>query len=259
MTAEQPVGLTPRSTARGRPRTTGDLVCARCARSVAKARVRWPEGPICGICFHRATRTYGHCPGCQEHRLLPGPPNHDGVPTCVSCASIGYDFHCTNCGHEGEFYRRGICARCALRDDLTAALVTPAAAPESLARLVDALCASQRPESIFVWMRSPKVKALFAALVTGGTPLTHEGLDSHGTGHAVEHLRALLVHADALPQRDPYLARFERWLKAKLAPLPAQVAQPVEQFATWHHLKRIRAKCADGSSGRGPVHCRLPA
>jgi hypothetical protein len=253
MTAEQPSGLVPRSTSRGRPRTTGDVVCARCHRPAAKARVRWPEGPVCGVCFHHATRTYGPCPRCGKQRLLPGPPA-DGKPACAPCAGIDYDFHCKRCGNEGEFYRRGICARCALRDDLTAALVTPAADPEAMMKLADVLCASGRPESIFVWKRSPTVKALLAAVATGTTPLSHDGLDAHGHGPAVEHLRALLVHSGLLPRRDPYLAQFEQWIGDKLAPLPRQVAQPVGQFATWHHLKRIRGKSAAGNSARGPVH-----
>src|SRR5690606_12453383 len=148
MTTDQPVGLTPRSTTRGRPRTTGVVTCARCHRAAGKARTRWPEGPICGTCFYRATRTHGTCPTCGEDRLLPGPPTEDGAPTCGPCAGIVQDFHCTRCGHEGEFYRRGrLCARCALREDLTAELVTPAAEPELMRRLVDALCAAERPES----------------------------------------------------------------------------------------------------------------
>ncbi|WP_298461375.1 recombinase XerD [uncultured Cellulomonas sp.] len=165
------------------------------------------------------------------------------------------DFHCTRCGHEGEFYRRGrICARCALREDLTAELVTRAAEPGPMRRLVDALCASDRPESILAWKRSPNVQALLRSLTTGETPMTHEGLDTLGYRHHVEHLRALLIHHGLLARRDPYLARFETWIRDKLAPLPRHVAQPVEQFATWHHLNRIRAKAAAGSPTHGPVH-----
>src|SRR5690606_12231608 len=179
MTTDQPVGLTPRSTTRGRPRTTGVVTCARRHRAAGKARTRWPEGPIGGPSFSRATRTHGTCPACGEDRLLPGPPTEDGAPTCGPCAGIVQDFHCTRCGHEGEFYRRGrLCARCALREDLTAELVTPAAEPELMRRLVDALCAAERPESIFTWKRSPKVQELLRSLATGQTPMTHDGLDT---------------------------------------------------------------------------------
>ena len=53
------IEVNPRNTVQGRPRTSGSRVCARCYRAAAKYRIRWPEGPICGICFHNAMRTHG--------------------------------------------------------------------------------------------------------------------------------------------------------------------------------------------------------
>src|SRR5690606_17654333 len=66
------IEVNPRNTAQGRPRTSGSRVCARCYRAAAKYRIRWPEGPICGICFHNAMRTHGNCAHCGTDRLLPG-------------------------------------------------------------------------------------------------------------------------------------------------------------------------------------------
>ncbi|NMR32532.1 recombinase XerD, partial [Arthrobacter sp. SF27] len=63
-----------------------------------------------------------------------------------------------------------------------------------------------------------------------------------------------MVHHDLLPYRDPYLARFETWIEDKLHPLPPEVARPVEHFAKWHHLKRIRSTATPDSPARGPVH-----
>ena len=56
------------------------------------------------------------------------------------------------------------------------------------------------------------------------------------------------------PKRDPYLPRFEKWIVAKLDGLPNEVRQPVQHFATWHHLRRIRSKAAAGAATRGPAH-----
>lgn len=254
MTGDRPEGLNARNTTRGRPRSAGSIVCDRCGNGVRKTRVNWPEGRVCGPCFTLATRTYGTCPGCGEFRLLPGPPGGSHGPTCSTCAGIAFDFHCARCGHEGEFYRRGICARCALRDDLSDILFDGDADQEAMTNVVEALCNAQRPESIITWKRSPKVQALLTTLGTGTTPLTHDGLDNYDGGQEVEHLRALLVHSEFLPPRDPYLARFEQWIAAKVEPLPAEVAQPVEQFATWHHLRRIRTMEAPRSSRQAPVH-----
>ncbi len=255
MTTESPAGLTPRNTSRGRPRTSGTATCARCGRAAGKTRATWPEGKICGPCFTTATRTHGTCPDCGQHRLLPGPSEHDG-PRCGPCAGILHNFHCARCGHEGEFYRRGICARCALGDDLTELLLTSTADPATAQRLVDVLFAADRPESIITWKRSPKVQDLLTSLSSGQTPLTHEGLDEHRetAGRAADHLRALLVHHGLLPYQDPYLARFESWIKDKLKPLPAEVAKPVEYFATWHHLRRIRSMATPDTNAQAPVH-----
>lgn len=183
---------------------------------------------------------------------MPGPPNADGHPICSTCAEIPYDFHCERCGVEAGHHRGSLCARCALRDDLHQLLGGPPTDPV-LVGLVDALAVSGRPESIIVWKRSPKVQALLRRLGDGTISISHEGLDTV-PGKPTEHLRALLQHHGLLPQRDPYLPRFEQWIDTKLDGLSDEVRQPVLHFGTWHHLRRIRAKAAAGASTRGPVH-----
>ena len=140
--------------------------------------------------------------------------------------------------------------RCSLRADLTPLLITPTGDVTAMQTLIDVLCAVDRPESIIVWKRSPKVQSLLTGLGDGTIALTHEGLDACGDGGTVSHLRALLQHHGLLPHRDPHLARFEAWIGRKLVDLPEPVARPVEQFATWHHLRRIRAKVGAGAPAR---------
>ncbi|MFB9732648.1 recombinase XerD [Ornithinimicrobium kibberense] len=250
----KPAGLSPRSTARGRPRTTTlrDDPCARCGRNIPRLAANWPEGRLCYVCYYNAVQTRGTCPACLQSRLLPGLRRPDNAPICSTCASIPVDFHCERCDIEAGHHRGHLCARCALRDDLHA-LLGREPADLALAGLIDALCASERPESILVWKRSPKVQALLRNLGDGTIPVTHEGLDTV-PGKPTEHLRAMLQHHGLLPQRDPYLPRFEQWILAKLDGLPDDVRQPVQYFATWHHLRRIRAKAAAGAATRGPVH-----
>lgn len=60
-------------------------------------------------------------------------------------------------------------------------------------------------------------------------------------------MRSLLEHNGILPARDDALARFERWLKQKLEAITeTAVRTPVEQFATWHHLRRLRGTSTPG-------------
>lgn len=239
-----------------RPAATGTAAeagnpCARCGRKIPRVAATWPEGQLCNICYYNALHTRGTCPECLQDRLLPG-PSSGGGPVCATCAEIPYDFHCDRCDTEAGHHRGRLCARCALRDDLHQILGGEPENP-ALRGLIDALCASDRPESILVWKRSPKVQTLLRGLGDGTIALSHEGLDAV-PGKPTEHIRALLQHHGLLPHRDANLHRFEDWIAVKLEGLPAEVRQPVQHFATWHHLRNIRAKSDAGTNTRGPVH-----
>lgn len=265
---ETEIRVRPRNTTRGRPRTTGRLTCARCHRQAAKIRITWPDGRICGICFHDAMRHHGSCATCGERRLLPGRTDA-GNPCCGDCAGIT-NLTCTRCGVEAEHYRKGTCARCVLDTEL-AQLLHPAQADRpdaggsdgldsqdldaSMRRLHAGMIRADRPESLITWLRAAAVRDLLARLATGQVPLTHEGLDALPAGRGVEHMRALLETYDVLAPRDHHLALFERWLDDKLATLEdRRLRQPLEQFARWHHLNRLRRGAKPGQGNRGPVH-----
>lgn len=239
---------------RGRPRSTGNVVCGRCGRQVAKTRVTWPDGQICGICYTEATRTYGACDECGQARLLPG---RDGQRClCRGCAGITTALDCTRCGQEGERYRAGICARCALRDDLTD-LLTPRDAPPlpAAVKLIEALCSAGRPESIHTWKRNPVVRQTLVDIGSGAITLDHDSFNAARLGRAGGHLRELLIQHGLLPPRDPDLALFEAWLDKRLNQIddPA-VRKPIERFANWHHLERIRHKVRRGEPVAGSTH-----
>ena len=245
-----------RSTTQGRPRiTNGKYECSRCARMANRLRVYWPGDQLCNSCFYIAMRTHGICPKCGHDGVLPGRLNRtDPRPVCVSCAGIPTDYTCESCRAEGELYRKGQCAHCALRDDLTALMVNGAADRIAMETIVEVFCGVDRPESIFTWKRSPKVEALLTGLALGDIALSHDGLDTAGGGRHVSHLRSLLEHHGLLPQRDEHLARFETWLASKLDAISKRAVRgPVEQFATWHHLSRLRRNSLPGQSSDGPV------
>lgn len=110
-----------------------------------------------------------------------------------------------------------------------------------------------RPESIHTWKRNPKVGQLLRGLGDSSIALTHDGFDDAPASTAREHVRELLVHHGLFPRRDPDLARFERWLQERLDSIgDPTVRRPLEQFARWHHLRRIRRRV--GQELRGAVH-----
>ncbi|MDD1478560.1 hypothetical protein [Arthrobacter sp. H16F315] len=191
--------------------------------------------------------------------MLPGrSPAHGNEPVCVECAGITQDYHCGRCGAETEHYRQDTCARCSLRDDLTVLLRVDESVPgaeTAPAKLLTALCGAQRPESILTWLRRAGVRDLLGRLAAGDIPLSHEALDKETHSLRVEHVRSLLIHHHLLPNRDHYLALFERWLTSKIEAVEdPDVRRPLESFARWHHLRRIRSLSAEGKPTRGPVH-----
>ena len=108
---------------------------------------------------------------------------------------------------------------------------------------MDAFCATGRPESIMGWKRNPRVQQALSAIGDGTLPITHNGIDHADLGREGEHLRAILMHLALLPARNSDLIRLEQWLERRLATIDDPgIRRPLEQFATWHHLERIRRK-----------------
>ncbi|WP_440711752.1 site-specific recombinase [Herbiconiux sp. YIM B11900] len=209
---------------------------------VAKIRVHWPDGAICGACFTAGVRTRGVCASCGDHRLLPGRTGAGGA-ICRDCAGITTNMTCDRCGTEAERFRHGNCIRCILHDELSA-ILRPNDPPDlRLRRLVETLAASARPESIHTWMRGRGTALALAQLGNRTVTLDHASFDSRSSP-ALEHIRDILIHHHMLPALpDKHLAGFERWLQVRLSELAPRphVHQPVEQFARWHHLKRLHS------------------
>jgi hypothetical protein len=93
--------------------------CVRCGRRAGKS-ANW-EGAICRSCSERAASTYGHCPGCDADRLLPG-RGPDGTPVCRDCAGITRSFFCARCNFEGRLLGERLCERCTLSNRMSVAL-----------------------------------------------------------------------------------------------------------------------------------------
>ncbi|MET8317577.1 recombinase XerD [Rhodococcus erythropolis] len=167
----------------------------------------------------------------------------EGKPICRECAGIITALDCTNCGREAERLRGGHCARCVVTADLTATL-RPHNPPDlRLKRLIAELANVSRPESIVTWMRGKAAAELLAKIGNRELMLSHGAFDALPPARHVEHLREMLVRLHILPDRgDPRLARFAAWLEDRLETLADRpdVRAALEQFARWHHLRRMR-------------------
>lgn len=215
------------------------LTCSICGRS-APCEISAATGqPWCRACRQRWAR----CAGCGQVR-----PTRGGTadhPTCATCTrpDPGFWRRCPGCGQPGQL-RAGPCPRCTIDQRLRALLADEAGhiRPE-LQTLHQTLAAAERPNTVARWLDKGHAPAILRELGTGRRPLTHQALDELPAGKPVEHLRAILVAADALPTRDEHMARVERWTVCTIADrADADEQQLLHRYADWHLLRRLRGR-----------------
>lgn len=235
------------------PRTPGGRYCVRCAATGVKFATTWPEGSICRRCYQQATRRHGTCPLCLTPRLLPGRIGDTDV--CTDCAGIPKDFHCSRCGREDEPVRVGLCAHCALTDDLTALLddgtgrIAPALLP-----IYAALTGQTHARSATVWLiTNPDAAALLRDLAQGVRPLEHATFTSHPHPRKVAFLHELFIEHQLLGPMNLDIERFQTWLTAKLSQAVESDARTITQYARWVHLNRMRHLAETGSLSKGTI------
>jgi integrase len=216
---------------------TGSVCANGCGRTTK--RPVWPGGALCFVCANGRVRRHGLCPSCGFIRSLPG--GIGDAPMCATCGGITESLVCRTCGADDDFRSLGRCRRCSLRtrldrlfDDGTGR-VNPTLVP-----LVDALGAMEVPRGGISWLSRQDTSERIRAIATGEIPLTHEGLDTLAMSNGREHLRELLITHGVLPERDRYLAAYERWAKDRVA----SVTEPADRrlitaYLRWHHGPRM--------------------
>ncbi|WP_433264820.1 hypothetical protein ACQPZF_36180 [Actinosynnema sp. CS-041913] len=163
---------------------------------------------------------------------------------CQTCYKNHESSHaeCQRCGTIERLHHRGLCPTCAY-PEVIRELLTPSSGtmrPE-LQPVLTALTATD-PHTGLNWAARARTRTLLSTLATANEPISHSLLDRTNPSSATAHLRALLVNAGALPPRDERLVGLERAIDRRIE----RVSDPDERkilrsFATWHHLRRLRA------------------
>lgn len=246
-----PKPYTPRRRSGRQRQTEGAYACGRCHRNVAGLKAWWPDAAVCYVCFVEAANTYGECPDCSQHRLLPGRSLTTGQPICRDCSGITTPLVCNTCGKEGQRVRAGECASCALRTTLTGYL-QPDQRPQAQA-LIDALTQVSRPLSLIHWLNKNKTSvAILTGLGDGSIAYSHDAFDELPAGGSREHLRALLIQHELLPPRDRFLPAFHTWLDDKLRSVDGQNHHSIlRRFAQWTTVRTAHARIELGQSTEG--------
>ncbi|NLE81161.1 MAG: hypothetical protein GX610_16570 [Rhodococcus sp.] len=213
------------------------LTCTICGRRGPAEISRLTGEPWCAACKQRWAR----CAGCRQVK-----PIRSGTleaPLCAGCTDSNHPL-CPGCGTAERLVGKRPCTRCVLAERLRALLADDSGniRPE-LTVLHRTLVNTDRPRTVLKWLSRSSAAAVLGDLGSGARPLTHDSLDDLGPSKPVEHLRSVLVATRALPVRDEYLVRVERWTTDTVD----EIADPenrklLRHYATWHLMRRLRAR-----------------
>jgi hypothetical protein len=155
---------------------------------------------------------------------------------------------CSTCGSAPKARSRARCWRCITTEASAAVLDDRTGRVDArFVPLHDSLCAAASPESSARWVTTPAVAERLRALVSGEVPLTHVGVDTLPAGLGREHLRERLMAAGILPERDKYLAAFDRWAAARLEAIADdEQRRTIRTYLHWHQRRRLREKSETG-------------
>lgn len=242
-------------TARHAPREP----CAECGTTAAVAKRRSDGAAVCARCYDHPTRTCGVCGRTRRVALRGTITTPDICPTCyqapkIICSVCGT----TDLGRRATADGKPMCFRCQATRRVDTVLAGPdGQIPESLLTLRDAIVAADNPRSTLANLTRNKSLALLASIARGDKLLSHDTLDEQAGRYSIEHLRALLVAAAALPARDEHMIRLQRYA----ADLAAAIDHPddrrtVAAFTRWHVMARLRHRTTGDLTANAAHRCR---
>ncbi|MFG2895255.1 hypothetical protein [Streptomyces sp. NPDC048248] len=212
--------------------------CSRCG-DIKRIDYRGPAGEaLCKPCG--APRPCSRCHKLRHiHRRTP-----QGERLCTTCWRKHPDAQrpCTNCATIERLHHHGLCHRCAAHRRLTTILGGPdQTVPPALQPVLHAMLRTPPATLLRSLLPYRSTHTLLTQLAALPGPVTHTALDHLTPAKAVKALRAQLVAAGALPDRDEHLATLEKWLTKTLARVPSPHDRLIlRSYATFTHLRRLR-------------------
>ena len=226
---------------------TGIHPCDECGQVVplnARADGRSTVGRnLCVRCYRHPKRECGICGRNRRVALRATGTSPDICPTCYQAPLVD----CTVCGQQALGRRttkngKAWCFACQAIDRIDRLLAGPdGSIPAGIKEVRDVLVATGRPRSILSNWNNTESLSLLAKLARQHDRLSHELLDAEGDRFSVGYLRALLVAAGSLPERDEHATRLRRFA----ARVIDEVADPrhrqvLSRYARWHVVARAK-------------------
>jgi len=226
-------------------------LCPGCGRSVKEI-----NKPLCSVCETDSAR--GDCVTCGARCL------RDEFGHCHRCRQREQRrcARCDSAGPRSWVSESWLCGPCALRAFFDAVIAPAERLPPVLVPIRDAVLAAGNWRTARAWLARSTGGQLLGRLARGELAITHEALDgaSPGPDKSVEHLRAMLVSAEALPiAPERELEAFEdhvatRLSQAQIDPADAKV---VRAWIRWEVLPALRARNDPGFRGSHALNrCR---
>lgn len=212
---------------------------------------------ICFLCRRHRQYHPQTCPRCAHTKAL-GYLDEHGQTVCAACAGhpgLQSVFACTECGREDQPYEMARCARCVLRERLTALLTDPhtGAIHQQLVPVFDTLIGGERPQSAIYWLRRRQQvgPGLLAAMAAGELPISHQAFAGRPIDRTHNYVRDLLVAVGVLPPYQPLLERMGPFVASLGDSLGSRHARTVDQYAHWKVLRHLRRLADRGELTRG--------
>jgi hypothetical protein len=200
-------------------------------------------GPVCLSCYVIVLRSPAACARCQQVQPLLA-QDEGGGPLCGPCVGFSVEaYTCRRCSAVGNPYKKGLCARCLLRDRLKALLSGPdGVLPQQLQPVMEAFSVVDKPFQALEWVRRSPNARLLGDLAASGEPISHDLLDRLPPDQNVHYVRQLLVHIGVLKERAENLDRVPAWLEHQLTDRPASHARLLRPFLHWHLMRKARQR-----------------
>lgn len=230
--------------------------CWICGKPTNWQRYEVPQGALCIGCGRRRHYHPAPCPVCRVRRPLAF--LDDQLIVCAGCAGVRSPFACRECGSEEHLYGRYRCARCFLRERLTALLTEPATGDvnQRLQPIFDTMVGSDRPQTTIWWLRKkPNVGAtLLGQMARGEVPISHDTFRALPQDQARGYLRNLLAAVGVLEPFDPFIERMGPWLDEYLATVPEHHRELLRRYGRWHVVRDMRRAAAEGRLTSSVAH-----
>lgn len=200
------------------------------------------ERDLCGKCYRHPKRECGVCGRMRRVALRATETTPDVCPTCYWAPVV----ECSDCGQQGlgrRTTRKGQawCFSCQVAARIDQLLDDgQGRTRQGFQEVRDALVQIE-PRGLLAQWGKPGSLTLLARLLDENDEVTHELLDGEGSRTGVHYLRALLVSAGVLEERDEHMARLRAFCREYVAEVEdVEMRQVLTRYAHWHIVSRRR-------------------